>query len=214
MRIRQPRPRVMMSKTLAETEPESIDTFPPIVKEYWHCEYRVYVHEAMIATGWKMPLEEAMVAGKARFEAARATGEQLWLSSPNPVKPLSEQDHPPVVYYMRQSDLVKIGTTVKIRQRYDAIQPQGIMAVEYGWYELERKRHKQFVDQYSHGEWFRLEPPLVDHIIALRESFRGPNGEPVDQWLAPRLPGYKRREGRPAWSMPGRVVAGPPRSRI
>ena len=200
MKIRHPRPKVMMSRTLEACEPEYIDTLPPIVREFWNCEYRVYVTDAMIDSDWTLSLEAAMVAGKTNFDADKAAGRAY---IPNEQPPLREQNHPPLVYYMRMSDLVKIGTTGLIRARFDAIHPQGVMAVEWGGRELERQRHNQFVDLHSHGEWFRLEPELVDHVFALRESFRGEDGENIDQWLAPRLPAVDRL-APPSWMLPPR----------
>lgn len=122
---------------------------------------------------------------------------------PTPWTPIRERVHEPIVYYMRLSDLVKIGTTTLIRNRFDAIHPQGVMAVEWGDRELEQRRHNQFAELHSHGEWFQLAPTLVDHMFALRESFRGEDGETIDQWLRPRLPAFER-VARPSWAVPGR----------
>ena len=127
--------------------------------------------------------------------------------APEPWRPIREQNHEPIVYYMRLGEFVKIGTTIQIRTRFDAIHPQGVMVVEWGDRELERKRHNQFAAIHSHGEWFHLQPQLVEHVFALRESFRGEGGETIEEWLAPRLPSFKRAE-RSSWAGPRRHMGG------
>lgn len=200
VKIRHPRASVpLMSHTLTEPSP---DPLPPLVREFGSCIYRYYVTDAIRDSGYTMGLAEAMEVGKAKFEADKAAGKELFLFSNEP--PIRERPHDPVVYYMRLDRLVKIGTTTLIRARFDAIHPQGVMALEWGDRELERRRHNQFATVHSHGEWFHLEPELVDHIVALRESFRGENGETIDQWLEPRMPAFSRVDGRPSWANPPR----------
>lgn len=91
--------------------------------------------------------------------------------------------HDPIVYYMRMDRLVKIGTSTSIRSRTETLMTQGVMAVEWGDRDLERRRHKQFVDLHSHGEWFHLGEALVDHVAELRERFFAEQGRTVEDWL-------------------------------
>lgn len=182
-----PQAQVLMSKTLTETEPEYLETLPEIVQRFWHCDYKTYVTDAILDAekqGIELPFEDAMAQGQAKFEAELAEG--IALVVPRVNLPL-RQGHAPIVYYMRMSELVKIGTTINLRARYEAIHPQGVMAVEYGSFDLERARHKQFVDLHSHGEWFHLMPDLVAHIFAVREQFRGLGGETTDAWIEAQL---------------------------
>lgn len=164
------------------------------------------------------PLAEAYAAEKVRKDAAAVDhfARELGLDHTDPAmrerilravrgwygldKVLAEQrmryaakrHHDPVVYYMRMGGLVKIGTTASIVQRYETIQPQGVMAIEFGSYELEAERHRQFGHLHDHGEWFRLADDLGVHIADLREHF-AEAGTTVEEWLAQRLPPRRRR---------------------
>lgn len=73
-----------------------------------------------------------------------------------------------VVYYMRMGNRIKIGTTGNLVQRMSAINPEELMAVEAGNAQVERRRHNQFRALRSHGEWFRQEEPLIEHIKKIR----------------------------------------------
>ncbi len=73
-----------------------------------------------------------------------------------------------VVYYMRIGDRVKIGTSASLAQRLETINPEELMATERGDRRVESRRHRQFADLRVHGEWFRLEGALIQHIDALR----------------------------------------------
>lgn len=91
--------------------------------------------------------------------------------------------HAPVVYYMRMDRLVKIGTTVNIAGRVATIMPQGVVAIEYGSYDVEKERHRQFASDHSHGEWYWIRDALWDHISALRDRFPDVSGRTVEEWL-------------------------------
>lgn len=78
-----------------------------------------------------------------------------------------------VVYYMRIGNRVKIGTSTNLAKRLQAINPEELMAVESGGADKERIRHEQFAALRTHGEWFRLEPPLTDHIAEINGVNRG-----------------------------------------
>jgi hypothetical protein len=111
------------------------------------------------------------------YEARRADFRALAGVRRNEVK------HPWVVYYMRMANLVKIGITSGIRRRFNGLHPEEILAVEPGADAVESARHEQFKHLRSHGEWFRLEPELEEHIAALRERFEKETGRSVDAWL-------------------------------
>lgn len=78
------------------------------------------------------------------------------------------------VYYLRISDVVKIGYTTRLDQRLLAYPPFAeLLATEPGDQTLERERHWQFrADLMSGREWFRYSPALQQHIDSLRGSAR------------------------------------------
>lgn len=70
-----------------------------------------------------------------------------------------------VVYYLRQGDRVKIGTTANPRQRFGAIWHEEVLAFERGDRRLEQRRHQQFAgDRFTGSEWFHLTPAIAEHI--------------------------------------------------
>lgn len=81
--------------------------------------------------------------------------------------------HPPIVYYMRLGSLVKIGFTTNLTKRLEVIHPEEVMVTVPGGRERENERHQQFATLHVHGEWFRLEAPLADHIEAVRREAAG-----------------------------------------
>jgi hypothetical protein len=90
-----------------------------------------------------------------------------------------------VVYYIRRSSMIKIGTTVDLRARMAVLLPDEVMAIEPGSYSLEAARHRQFRKLRVRGqrEWFHAGPLLQQHIMKVRSE----HGEP-DPTL-PVLPG-------------------------
>ena len=84
-----------------------------------------------------------------------------------------------VVYYVRMpGDLIKIGTTSQMaaRLRNLTLNVSDLLACEPGSYDLERQRHKQFMQyQWRNSERFRAAPELLDHVA----SIRGKHGKPV-----------------------------------
>lgn len=76
-----------------------------------------------------------------------------------------------IVYYIRRGKFIKIGTTTRPRQRFAALMPDEILAVEPGSYTVEAERHAQFVAcQVAKREYFHPEPELIAHIRSLREE--------------------------------------------
>lgn len=73
-----------------------------------------------------------------------------------------------IVYYMRIGNRVKIGTTTNLKVRLEAINPEELLCTEPGGHPLEKQRHRQFAALRTHGEWFRLEGELQQHIDGLR----------------------------------------------
>lgn len=84
---------------------------------------------------------------------------------------LDHDYHPAVgalVYYVRFSDRVKIGTTHNLAKRLADVPHDEVLATEPGGLILERQRHEQFAHLRVHREWFTLTPELADHIAAVR----------------------------------------------
>lgn len=79
----------------------------------------------------------------------------------------SDDTHDPVVYYMRIGNRVKIGWTASLARRLEAINPEELMTFEPGDAAMEAYRHKQFARYRVHGEWFRLEGDVAEHIRKL-----------------------------------------------
>ena len=95
----------------------------------------------------------------------------------------NDTSHEPIVYYMRMDRLVKIGWSTNLRTRVETIGPQGVLAVEYGARAVERRRHKQFVNDHSHLEWFWLRDALAAHIVEARQNFEAAAGMTTEEWL-------------------------------
>jgi hypothetical protein len=94
---------------------------------------------------------------------------------------MADVTHSPLVYYVTQGSLIKIGTTTQFPRRMRSLKIRQVLAVEPGSYALELSRHHQFahlqIDRGRRGppnEWFR---PGND-LIALAESLRKIYGLP------------------------------------
>lgn len=94
--------------------------------------------------------------------------------------------HEPIVYYMKMGDLVKIGTSVNIAGRLEALNPERLLAVEMGGYQIEAERHRQFAADRNHGEWFRATSELATHMSCVRTDFEKLVGRTLAAWLAER----------------------------
>lgn len=99
-----------------------------------------------------------------RFNVCIGTADFVW-----PDAPTAE---PPVVYYLRLGDHVKIGTTVDLRKRMMVYPPRTLLlATEPGNRVTENIRHAEFAHLRVPGprrEWFRDAPELqslVRHLV-------------------------------------------------
>lgn len=81
-----------------------------------------------------------------------------------------------VVYYIRRDEFVKIGTTIRLRDRMRALAPDEILAVEPGSYQLERLLHRRFAHLRAPfmREYFRRAPELDTHIAEVLERHGPP----------------------------------------
>ncbi|WP_241833369.1 GIY-YIG nuclease family protein [Streptomyces caatingaensis] len=83
--------------------------------------------------------------------------------------------HPSLVYFIRNGNRVKIGTTTDLRRRIRtlALRPEHVVLIERGGRELEREFHERFA-KYRDGktEWFRDVGALSEYIAERVEAIR------------------------------------------
>ncbi|HWR84662.1 MAG TPA: GIY-YIG nuclease family protein [Rhodoglobus sp.] len=80
-----------------------------------------------------------------------------------------------VVYYLRHGDRIKIGTTANPRTRFAALTWEELLGFERGDRTVERRRHEQFAElRFPGSEWFRAEPPLIEHVERVRAGVGDP----------------------------------------
>lgn len=77
------------------------------------------------------------------------------------------------VYYIRRGDLIKIGATAHVKVRLRSQAYDELLAVEPGYFILEKQRHRQFAGYKAlmgrgQIEWFTPAEALLAHIKALR----------------------------------------------
>lgn len=79
-----------------------------------------------------------------------------------------------IVYYVQFADRVKIGHSRNFRTRLGNLPHDEVLAVEPGTRDLERLRHRQFVQQHITHEWFQLDDALRSHIEMLLDHYGPP----------------------------------------
>lgn len=88
---------------------------------------------------------------------------------------LSEPPRVDVVYYLRNGDRIKIGTSSNPRRRIAQIWHEEVLAFEKGGRPLEQRRHRQFADdRLGTSEWFRASPEVNEHILSLGSGVHDP----------------------------------------
>ncbi|QPK78280.1 GIY-YIG nuclease family protein [Corynebacterium lizhenjunii] len=93
------------------------------------------------------------------------------------------------VYYIRNHDLIKIGTTGNLNSRLRSLPWQTLELLEVGDEYEERERHNQFHHLRVQGEWFHAEPELLNYITRQRTQLAAQQ----HQWFPeqPPLPWHK-----------------------
>ncbi|MFG2970811.1 GIY-YIG nuclease family protein [Streptomyces sp. NPDC048288] len=102
------------------------------------------------------------------------------LTDPDPVATPQSQDspaqtgwtiparkHAPLVYFIRNGNRLKIGTTTDLKRRIRtlALRAENVVLLLDGGQSLERELHKQFTDlRISNTEWFAYDGALIDFI--------------------------------------------------
>lgn len=88
---------------------------------------------------------------------------------PAPVRgPRDTPEH--VVYYVRNQQRIKIGTTAFLAHRLNCLTYDEILAIEPGDVGLEKLRHQQFAAERTsrRGEWFAMSDALLSQIEAIK----------------------------------------------
>lgn len=77
-----------------------------------------------------------------------------------------------VVYYIKVSKYIKIGTTKDVDKRLQNYPPDSeLLATEPGGYNIEAMRHEQFAKYLAaRNEWFEPGPKLMQHIEGLQQA--------------------------------------------
>ncbi|MCX4750918.1 hypothetical protein OG455_41290 [Kitasatospora sp. NBC_01287] len=94
-----------------------------------------------------------------------------------------------IVYYIRRSEAIKIGTTASPVKRFRSLLPDEIMAFEPGGYALEAERHTQFAHLRiaANQEYFTPASDLLSHISTVRDQHGSPDPAwPTLGWVHPR----------------------------
>ncbi|MBX3100530.1 MAG: GIY-YIG nuclease family protein [Salinibacterium sp.] len=95
--------------------------------------------------------------------------------------------HVDVVYYIRQRDRIKIGTSATPRARLAALHFDELLAFERGDRAVEHRRHGQFAAHRFPGtEWFAVHDELVAHIAELAAGVDDPWAR-YELWLSREL---------------------------
>jgi hypothetical protein len=81
-----------------------------------------------------------------------------------------------VIYYVRRGEYIKIGTTIRLKQRMHDLAPDEILAVEPGSFQVEKYLHQKFAHLRAPfmREYFRMDPELMDHIATVVETHGPP----------------------------------------
>lgn len=153
------------------TAADLVDPFDPAFK------FIVRAAKTLIEFGYdpKDPdvARRAIVVGRARYKVSQERNAAKSQKSKEAHAEIVNLDAPELVYYMRIGDRVKIGWTTNLPERISSINPEEFMTAEPGTRLKEKERHQQFASLHSHGEWFRLEQPLVGHIKKLQKKNSG-----------------------------------------
>jgi len=76
--------------------------------------------------------------------------------------------HAPVVYFIRNGNRIKIGTSTELKRRIRtlALRAENVALLLDGDRHRERQLHHQFADlRIGNSEWFAYEAPLTDYVI-------------------------------------------------
>jgi hypothetical protein len=98
-----------------------------------------------------------------------------YIAPPIPVKKLVDEKKASVVYFLKGGELIKIGFTVDLDKRINAIQNMSpvqlrLLATMSGDKNTEQDIHKRFSHLRVHGEWFKADASLLDYIKGVQNG--------------------------------------------
>lgn len=106
-----------------------------------------------------------------REEQERAEAAERWIKEHEAGERWAQS--PGIVYYLLRGSLIKIGTTIRPKKRFDTLMPDAVLASEPGDQELEKARHTQFAalrEPNVGREHFNPGAPLIELIRELRQA--------------------------------------------
>lgn len=131
-------------------------------------------HARELRQRWKLDFAtQQRRADEERFGLERMVRHDAYHSTPrDPLgfKRPNPDAHPPIVYYLRFGDRIKIGTTTDLRMRLGSVPHDDVPATEPGDEALERRRHHQFQRLRITGEWFHAADALLTHIEQVKQA--------------------------------------------
>lgn len=109
-----------------------------------------------------------------KLELARAAAFARQNDAPSYRLPAGEP-RSSVVYYVQLDAVIKIGTSIDVKERMKTYPPYArLLVTEPGGFTLEAKRHRQFNEYLRAGkEWFDIGPRLREHIEKLMAAADG-----------------------------------------
>ena len=110
-----------------------------------------------VEAGWKHVNRQMRELREAGWEANRAADED-------------HRERVGVVYFARVQERIKIGTTVDLRSRMQALGVDEVLHTIPGSYKLENELHRRFDHLRIKNEQFEPAPELLDFIEALKAA--------------------------------------------
>jgi hypothetical protein len=110
----------------------------------------------------------AVVSGLG-FELTDAAAPSALAETPAVKWPIPKGKHAPLVYFIRNGNRLKIGTTVELKRRIRtlALRAENVALLVDGDQRREREYHQQFAEhRIGNTEWFAYEGALVDYVRA------------------------------------------------
>lgn len=104
-----------------------------------------------------------------RLEIGREHAERRRLE-PGQLMSRRPHAHPPLVYFGRRGDLIKIGTSTNVTDRAQALDLDEILVTVPGGRREEKQVHAAFAHLRHRGEWYRQAPELTAFLDDLRRN--------------------------------------------
>lgn len=121
--------------------------------------------------------QAAVTEASAEAKPTTGTGEPAAASRPWEIP---ARKHRPLVYFLRNGNRIKIGTTTELKRRIRtlALRPENVVLLLDGDQRLERELHRQFAGlRIGNSEWFAYDGPLID-FVHTKNARAAEKGEP------------------------------------